>query len=214
MLLYYTVSGPGEGEQIINRSRFIAHVKPAECREEAEEFFSAVRKEYRDATHNVPAYVLGDKQELQWASDDGEPSGTSGAPIVRLLVMLGLTNTAVIITRYFGGIKLGTGGLVRAYSSSARLGLEKAGVSRTERMIVMRCAVDYSSFQRIRSRFPESDSRIVKIDYAENVRFSFCTDDEKHKGDIAELTNLTQGKIDFMSEEEQIVKRAEPDFFH
>lgn len=118
-LLYKTIAKEAEATQIIERSRFIAHVKPVETREEAENFITEIKAKYRDATHNVPAMVIGDKLQIQWASDDGEPQGTSGAPMVQMLVKEGITNIVVVVTRYFGGIKLGTGGLVRAYTSSA-----------------------------------------------------------------------------------------------
>ena len=127
MKLYSTVFSEARAEQEIERSKFITTVRPVDTREEAEEFFAEVRKEFKDATHNVPAMVIGDKMQIQWASDDGEPQGTSGAPIVQMLVREGITNTALVVTRYFGGIKLGTGGLVRAYTGSARLGIEAAG---------------------------------------------------------------------------------------
>ena len=128
MELYKTVRAEAEASQTIERSKFTAHVKPVESREEAEEFIAQIKAQYRDATHNVPAMVLGDQAQIQWASDDGEPQGTSGAPMVQLMTGEGLTNMVIVVTRYFGGIKLGTGGLVRAYSSSARLGIEAAGI--------------------------------------------------------------------------------------
>ena len=109
MRLYYTVAGPGTAEQTIERSRFITFVSPANSREEAEAFIRSISAEHKDATHNVPAMVIGDKMQIQWASDDGEPQGTSGAPMVKLLVSQGITNVVIVVTRYFGGIKLGTG---------------------------------------------------------------------------------------------------------
>ena len=114
MILYKTVGKAAQAEQIIEKSRFITHVRPVTSREEADSFFAEIKKEYKDATHNVPAMVIGDKFQIQWASDDGEPQGTSGAPIVQMLVNEEITNVALVVTRYFGGVKLGTGGLVRA----------------------------------------------------------------------------------------------------
>ena len=128
MKLYSTVLKQAQAEQIIEKSRFIAYVSPASTKEEADAFIASIRKKHKDATHNVPAMVLGEKFQVQWASDDGEPQGTSGAPMVQLLVSEGITDVVIVVTRYFGGIKLGTGGLVRAYTSSAKLGLEAAGV--------------------------------------------------------------------------------------
>ena len=120
---YLTVMKAGQAEQAIERSRFIGHAIPAKTVPECEGFFERIRKEHRQATHNVPAYVLGEGCRLQWAGDDGEPRGTSGAPIVHMLAGEGISDVAIVVTRYFGGIKLGTGGLVRAYTGTAKLAL-------------------------------------------------------------------------------------------
>ena len=119
MILYKTVMEEAEAEQTIEKSRFISHIKPVTSKEAAEEFIAEIRASYKTATHNVPAFVIGNKMQLQWASDDGEPQGTSGAPIVQMLVKEGITNVAVVVTRYFGGIKLGTSGLIVAYKAAA-----------------------------------------------------------------------------------------------
>ena len=151
MKLYSTVCGAASAEQIIEKSRFIAYVSPVETREEADAFITSIRKKHKDATHNVPAMVLGDKMQTQWASDDGEPQGTSGAPIVQMLVAQGITNVVVVVTRYFGGIKLGTGGLVRAYTSSAKLGLEAAGICDVCERQVMTYALDYTYLAKLQN---------------------------------------------------------------
>ncbi len=148
-LLYKSIAQEAHTEQIINKSRFIAHAYPAESREEAEAVLAAVRAEYRDATHNVPAMVIGDKQQLQWASDDGEPSGTSGAPMLQMIVKEELTNLIIIVTRYFGGIKLGPGGLVRAYTSSAKQVIEAAGIKEYREIIKKELKVPYNLLDRI-----------------------------------------------------------------
>ena len=151
MKLYSTVRAEASAEQIIEKSRFIAYVSPAGTREEADEFIASIRKKHKDATHNVPAMVLGDKFQIQWGSDDGEPQGTSGAPIVQMLVAQGITNVVVVVTRYFGGIKLGTGGLVRAYTSSAKLGLEAAGICDVCERQVMTYALDYTYLAKLQN---------------------------------------------------------------
>jgi uncharacterized YigZ family protein len=128
MVNYKTVDKEAMAEQVIEKSRFIGYIKPVETREEAEDFIRKIKSMHKGATHNVPAYVIGDKAQIQWASDDGEPSGTSGAPMLHMLTGEGITNVVIVVTRYFGGIKLGTGGLVRAYTGTARLTLEAAGL--------------------------------------------------------------------------------------
>ena len=193
MRLFGTVLGPGEAEQTIERSRFICYVSPAESREEAEEFFAAIRKKHKDATHNVPAMVLGDKMQIQWASDDGEPQGTSGAPMAQMLVSMGLTNVAVIVTRYFGGIKLGTGGLVRAYISSLKLGLEAAGIGGVYEMSVLQYEMDYAAYSKLESR-PQDLFRIESTQYGEKVTVELSFDPDKENDVVGILTNITNGK--------------------
>ena len=149
MMLYRTVLKEASAEQIIQKSRFICYVKPVDSREEAEEFIASVRRLHREATHNVPAMIIGDKMQIQWSSEDGEPQGTAGAPVLKLLSSMELTNVCVVITRYFGGIKLGTGGLARAYSSTAKLGLEAAGIGGAYEKSVISYSMDYSTYGRL-----------------------------------------------------------------
>ena len=193
MRLYSTVMGKASAEQTIERSRFICYVSPAETREEAEEFFDAVRKKHRDATHNVPAMVIGDKMQIQWGSDDGEPQGTSGAPIVQLMVSMGITNTAIVVTRYFGGIKLGTGGLVRAYTSSARLGIEAAGVGGVYEMLILDYEMDYGAYSKLESMKSDLFS-IENSAFSDRVTVSLGLLPDKESEVMGILTNLTMGK--------------------
>lgn len=195
---YKTVRKEASASQTIERSRFIAHVKPVESREEAEEFIARIRAEYRDATHNVPAMVLGDKAQIQWASDDGEPQGTSGAPMVQLMVGEGLTNLVIVVTRYFGGIKLGTGGLVRAYSSSARLAIDEAGVCSVCSVCRIRACVEYSHLDRITKMAADSLDQegnfvIADTEYGEKVILTILAQEED-AGTVQDmLANLTSG---------------------
>lgn len=213
MKLYSTVRQAADAEQIIEKSRFIAYVSPAETREEAEEFIASIRKKHKDATHNVPAMVLGDKMQIQWGSDDGEPQGTSGAPIVQMLVAQGITNVVIVVTRYFGGIKLGTGGLVRAYTSSAKLGLEAAGICDVCKRNVMTYALDYTYLAKLQNMEGQGADEVgEKLFAIENLAYTdvvqaelSCIPErsEKLQGLIA---NLTGGKGVLLSEEERIVK--------
>ena len=193
MRLYGTVLGPGTAEQTIEKSRFICYVSPASTREEAEEFFAAIRKKHKDATHNVPAMVIGDKMQIQWASDDGEPQGTSGAPMVQMLVSSGITNVAVVVTRYFGGIKLGTGGLVRAYTSSLKLGLEAAGTGGVYESEVIKYELDYASYSKLETRAGDAFS-IENTEYGEKVTAELGFEPENEESVVSILTNLTNGK--------------------
>ncbi|MBR5739760.1 MAG: YigZ family protein [Firmicutes bacterium] len=208
MKLYSTVLGEGAAEQTIERSRFICYVSPASTREEAEEFISMIRKKHRDATHNVPAMVLGDKMQVQWASDDGEPQGTSGAPIVQMLVSEGITNVVIVVTRYFGGIKLGTGGLVRAYTSSAKLGLEAAGTGGVYEMEAMEYEMDYGSYSKVES-LKNKDFDLTGTDFGEKVRVEICFEPETENAVIGVLTNLTNGRGNILKISKKLLTKAD-----
>ncbi len=185
MKLFSTVRNEADGEQIIERSRFIGHVCPCETREEAEVFFDRIRDEYKDATHNVPAMVIGDKMQIQWASDNGEPQGTSGAPIVQMLVRQGITNIAVVVTRYFGGIKLGTGGLVRAYTSSTQIALDAAEICDVDELDALEWKIDYKAFNRVQNHNFDGTVELKDIRYTDCIQFvTVCADPESCSAQI------------------------------
>lgn len=215
MELYKTVRKQAEAVQVIDKSRFIAHVCPVESREEADAFLAEIREKYKDATHNVPAMVIGDKSQIQWASDDGEPQGTSGAPMVQMMVKEGLTNLIVVVTRYFGGIKLGTGGLVRAYTSSAKLGLEAAGVCSVREMAELTVKIDYPYLAKIQNMASEqldleeadregeenlSNFRIANIQYTDKIDMKIQTFPGSLKNVELLFQNITSGKAEVISQ--------------
>ena len=200
MKLYSTVLGMGQAEQVIEKSRFITYVKPVETKEEADAFVGEIRKKHKDATHNVPAMVLGDHFQVQWASDDGEPQGTSGAPMVQMLVQEGITNVVVVVTRYFGGIKLGTGGLVRAYTSSAKQGLAAAGICDVQEMQVTEYRVDYAVFNKIQNSPFTYPVKFANIVYADAVTFELVTNPEDTAAVSEVITGLSGGRAEKLSE--------------
>lgn len=215
MELYKTVRKQAEAVQVIDKSRFIAHVCPVESREEADAFLAEIREKYKDATHNVPAMVIGDKSQIQWASDDGEPQGTSGAPMVQMMVKEGLTNLIVVVTRYFGGIKLGTGGLVRAYTSSAKLGLEAAGVCSVREMAELTVKIDYPYLAKIQNMASEqldleeanregeenlSNFRIANIQYTDKIEMKIQTFPGSLTNVELLFQNITSGKAEVISQ--------------
>lgn len=191
--LYSTVMGRGEAEIVIEKSKFIAHVSSAETKEEAEAFVADIKSRYRDATHNVPAMVIGDKMQIQWASDDGEPQGTSGAPMVNLLVGMGLTNTVIVVTRYFGGIKLGTGGLVRAYTSAAKLAVESAGIGDVEEMLILEFSTDYQFLGKLQNQTGEL-FKIDETEYTDKILLKISLRPEEENEVKALISNVTGGK--------------------
>ena len=181
-------------------------VSYSETREEADEFIAAIRKKHKDATHNVPAMVLGDKFQIQWGSDDGEPQGTSGAPIVQMLVAQGITNVVVVVTRYFGGIKLGTGGLVRAYTSSAKLGLEAAGICDVCERKVMTYALDYTYLAKLQNLAGDELFTIENLVYTEVATAELSCLPERADELSGLIANLTGGKGVLKKEEVRIIK--------
>lgn len=206
MKLYSTVLKEAQAEQIIEKSRFIAYISPASTKEEADAFIASIRKKHKDATHNVPAMVLGDKFQVQWASDDGEPQGTSGAPMVQLLVSEGITDVVIVVTRYFGGIKLGTGGLVRAYTSSAKLGLMAAGICDVEEMCILTYEIDYTYLAKLQNLAAGGLFSISDTAYTDVVQVTLCMPPEKQEEVMSAVTNLTGGKGMLKNQRLELVK--------
>lgn len=212
MIEYKTVAGRGSDEQTIEKSRFIAYVAPARTKEEADGFVAEIRTKHRDATHNVPAMVIGDKMQLQWGSDDGEPQGTSGAPIVQLLVKQGITDVVVVVTRYFGGIKLGPGGLVRAYTSSAKLGLAAAGICTVREMSVITARLDYTylaklqNLERSQGGSAGGGFDIADVQYADAVTVKLVSELSAAQGVLDTLANLTNATAVVLSQDTEMVK--------
>lgn len=145
MLKFYrTVKGYGQKEIEINKSRFIAYVEQIESEEAATAFIEQIKKKHWNATHNCSAYLVGENDQHQKADDDGEPSGTAGKPILEIIKKTGLKNTVVVVTRYFGGIKLGAGGLIRAYGKSASAGIKETGMIERQGHTRIGAKIDYT----------------------------------------------------------------------
>lgn len=204
MILYKTIAGEAVTEQIINKSRFISHVKPIGSKEEGELFVKEIKTRYKDATHNVPAIVVGEKQQIQWASDDGEPQGTGGAPIIHYLVEEGITNLVVVITRYFGGIKLGTGGLVRAYSSGARKAVETAVIVEAKEITRVKMELAYNHLPKIEYVCRQENIVIENQVYQEKITLEFLTEPENIDRIKELFTDLTSGQIKWISESKEV----------
>lgn len=206
MFRYLTIRKEAIAEQTIEKSRFIAHVRPVETREDANAFFSEIRALHRNATHNVPALVIGEKSEIQWASDDGEPQGTSGAPIVQMIVNEGITNIAIIVTRYFGGIKLGTGGLVRAYTSSVKLALEVAGTCEVRERNLLYFKIDYTYLGKLQNLAQNGEFELINAHYEDMVTVELATEPEKTQILIGILANLTGGQYEELGMSQDLIR--------
>ena len=196
---YTTVAKEASAEQVIDRSRFIAHIARAFSKEEADAFIAGIRAQYKDATHNVPAFIVGEKSELKWTSDDGEPQGTSGPPMLQMLEREGLTNIVCVVTRYFGGIKLGTGGLVRAYTSSAKLALEAAGKHTVKDVTRMNVTTPYTLLGKLQNIEKNEPFSIDQIDYNEAVDLVLMMDQEDEERVKALLMELSSGTVSIHS---------------
>lgn len=221
MELYKTIKKEASETQIIEKSRFIANAKPVETRKEAEDFIAQIKGQYKDATHNVPAMVIGTGSQIQWASDDGEPQGTSGAPIVQMMVSEGLTNLVVVVTRYFGGTKLGTGGLVRAYTGSAKLAVEAAGICSVIKASRITVQIDYTYLSKIQQLSQQNLQQLSQqnaqqlsqpgagntgsagfalgdINYGEKVCVEILTPFENEEAVLNLLANITSGSAEII----------------
>ncbi|WP_181537145.1 YigZ family protein [[Anoxybacillus] calidus] len=193
---YYTVKGYGENEIVIEKSRFICYVQRATTEEEAVQFIQEIKKKHWDATHNCSAYLIGEHDQIQKANDDGEPSGTAGVPMLEVLKKKGLKDTVVVVTRYFGGIKLGAGGLVRAYSKSVSEGLKTTGIVERRLMRVMHTKIDYTWLGKVENELRSSVYEIKEIHYLENVEIETYVEEGQKQAFIEWMTELTNGKAE------------------
>lgn len=206
MVIYKSILNNGKVETIIEKSKFIAYAKPVETREEAIEFINECRNSNKTANHNVPAFVIGEKQELQWCSDDGEPQGTAGQPILKLITNEGLTNIVVIVARYFGGTKLGTGGLVRAYSGIAKDATINGQICNVSKGKIIEIQTDYKDFQKIMQNSEKGKYTVENQVFGQNIKANLLTEWENSDKLIQELTDLTNGRFMIISERARLIK--------
>lgn len=189
---YRTVYEGGEGEVVEKKSRFIAAVAPVRSEEEALKFIESVRKRYWDARHHCYAYVIGERGELQRCSDDGEPGGTAGKPILEVITGEEIRNVVLVVTRYFGGTLLGTGGLVRAYSSAAKEGLASSVIITKIPGVKLRIGTDYTGLGKIQYILGQKGLETLDAAYTEKVELEALIPEkilEEVKTEITESTN-------------------------
>ena len=176
------------------KSRFISYTMPVYTEEEAICFLNSIRKKHYDATHNCYAYILGENSEIQRSSDDGEPSGTAGIPILEVLKKESLTNTIVVVTRYFGGIMLGAGGLIRAYTEGAAQVINASGAIAVKPFIKYFIKTDYSSLGKIQFEAGKKGYILQDIEYTETVGITILAPLEKKDDLIQDVNNWTLGE--------------------
>ncbi len=197
---YLTIRTGAEAEYVDRRSRFIAAIQPVSDEAAALEFIAARKKKYWDARHNVHAYVL--RCGISRFSDDGEPQGTAGLPMLETLQKRGLTDCVVVVTRYFGGILLGTGGLVRAYSQSTSLAIDAAGVGECRPCAVGEIACDYAQYGRVAPLVSEHGGRVTDTAFAEGVTLTVLLPSDRVSAFESELTDVSAGTLTFCQKDE------------
>lgn len=194
---FLTLKNIGLSEYVVKKSRFLGHAKYTGDEACAVQFIKEIRQKYSDASHNVYAYILGQSGEIQRIDDDGEPSGTAAMPILRLIKEENLRFVTVVVTRYFGGILLGAGGLVRSYGKAAKLALDNAQIIERKLNYLINVKFDYTFIGSINNLLSKSGIAIKNSNYSQNVCFTFYIkfdEYEKIKGLISDITN---GKADF-----------------
>ena len=183
----------GQGELIEKKSRFIATVRPVETEEEAVTFINETKKKYWDARHNCSAFVIGSRQEVTRCSDDGEPAQTAGRPMLDVLLREGITNVAVVVTRYFGGVLLGTGGLVRAYQSATQAGLAASKIIEKRQGKKLIIHTDYNGLGKLQYLFGQQKTAILDTEYAADVVLTILVPVEQKDFLYKEIIEQTNG---------------------
>lgn len=205
MLEYKTVEKESVAEFTEKKSRFIGYVCPVKTAEEAQNFIAQVRSKNREATHNVPAYALLENN-IQRCSDDGEPSGTAGVPVLDVILKSEVKDVCVVVTRYFGGILLGAGGLVRAYSHASKIALDAGGIITMAPCVVLQVEADYSLYERIRIMLEENSANIEDCVFSDNVKIVFSIRATRIDDISKKLTELSNGRYTFVKIGEKYAK--------
>lgn len=193
-------------EEEIKKSRFICHLKRVYTEEEARAFISEIKKEHHKANHNCSAFTLGERQEIQRSSDDGEPSGTAGVPMLEILKKREITNVCAVVTRYFGGIKLGAGGLIRAYAGSVGHALDQVGLVKfvTQEQLIL--TLDYGNYDGLQRFLSTQGLVISESEFLSDVTVKLFVDLDKTEQLLADLIEKFSGKISVAKGEKQLVE--------
>lgn len=193
---YRTIHDYGSDEVTIEKSLFIGYAKPVETEEEARSFIDEIRAKHKDATHNVWAYVIGQNMNIQRYSDDREPQGTAGIPTLEVIKKEGLCNVVVVATRYFGGIKLGAGGLVRAYTKTAKIGLEAGQIVEKMPFVEVSVGLDYTLLGKAQNELANRDYHVKDIEYTDSVNIIINCERDRTEDLKALFTELTSGQAE------------------
>lgn len=197
---FRTIKEDGQVQEEIKKSRFICHIKCVTTEDEAREFINTIKKEHYKATHNCSAFILGERSEMKRSSDDGEPSGTAGVPMLGVLENHQLTNVCAVVTRYFGGIKLGAGGLIRAYAGSVALAIKEIGSVHIKEQLGLRLTLSYSQYQELPNFLKAKQLQEQDTSFTEQVQTTIFVDKDDKDSVIEELIELFNGKIDIVEQ--------------
>ena len=204
---YRTLSCQAQDEYIVKHSRFIGYAKPVKTEKEAQEFIAEISKKHWDAKHNVYAYSIREGGIKRY-SDDGEPQGTAGMPVLNVILQEDITDCVVVVTRYFGGILLGGGGLVRAYTHSAKIGIDAAGIITLSKWTVCKISCDYTFYGKLETFIRDFGGVIENTDFGENVTLEYRIEKGTEDAFDKKLKDLTNGKIAFDITGEVIAKKS------
>lgn len=192
---YRTIRQDGQAQEEIKKSRFICHAKRVYSEEEARDFIAAIKKEHYKATHNCSAFIVGEKSEIKRTSDDGEPSGTAGVPMLGVMENNQLTNVCFVVTRYFGGIKLGAGGLIRAYAGSVALAIKEIGLIEIKEQVGLRLKMSYSQYQNFDNFLKAEDLIEFDTEFTDLVATTIYIDKQEKEPLEQKLIEFFNGKI-------------------
>ena len=199
---YKTLRRSASDEIIINKSRFIGYAAPCETEAEALAFLQTIRLKHKDATHNCYAYVIGQNAGIMRYSDDGEPGGTAGLPMMEVLKTQGVVNCCVVVTRYFGGVLLGAGGLVRAYTQGAVIALKAAQVAVMEPSQQYLCEVSYPLWDKVQHTLRSLPVQLLTSEFTTAVAFTILVREKDVEEVLGELIRVTDGRCETLLEEE------------
>ncbi len=194
MLEYKTIENSYFTEWEISKSRFLTYLKHVENETDAQEFINSIKKKHFDARHNCSAYIIGERSEIQKSSDDGEPSGTAGSPMLEVLKKNELSDIVVVVTRYFGGIKLGAGGLIRAYGKSVTLGLEVSQIVKKSIFNCYQLEINYDLLGMLENYLHQNEIRIQDKAYTDKVIFTILLPQNLTDSTLKDIINLTAGR--------------------
>ena len=203
---YRTIQQDGQIEIDIKKSRFICHLKRVTSEEEARSFIQQIKKEHYKATHNCSCFILGEKSEIKRSSDDGEPSGTAGIPMLTVLEKQELTNVVAVVTRYFGGIKLGAGGLIRAYGGAVAEGVRELGSVLVKEQVGLEIELSYAQYQEFHNWLQKHNLMEHEPQFLEQVTTTIYTDEERVEALLADLTDCYHGKVTTQEKGNRIVE--------